>query len=113
MAGDSRADVHGVRLHSERKRAHRARPSWHDRQRLLCDGSGHCELLSELFTFSMRIILCVWQGAHAIALMTEWDEFVSLDYQKIYELMSKPAFIFDGRNILPHAELRKIGFEVL
>lgn len=51
-------------------------------------------------------------GAHAIALMTEWDEFVSLDYHKIYELMSKPAFIFDGRNILPHAELRKIGFEV-
>ena len=28
--------------------------------------------------------------------MTEWDEFVALDYQKIYELMSKPAFIFDG-----------------
>jgi len=51
-------------------------------------------------------------GAHAIALMTEWDEFVALDYQKIYELMSKPAFIFDGRNILPHDELRKIGFEV-
>eukprot|EP00597_Dinobryon_sp_UTEXLB2267_P003497 CAMPEP_0170071356 /NCGR_PEP_ID=MMETSP0019_2-20121128/9320_1 /TAXON_ID=98059 /ORGANISM="Dinobryon sp., Strain UTEXLB2267" /LENGTH=452 /DNA_ID=CAMNT_0010279897 /DNA_START=85 /DNA_END=1443 /DNA_ORIENTATION=+ len=51
-------------------------------------------------------------GAHAIALMTEWDEFVSLDYHKIYELMSKPAFIFDGRNILPHEELRKIGFEV-
>jgi UDPglucose 6-dehydrogenase len=51
-------------------------------------------------------------GAHAIALMTEWDEFSTLDYTKIYEVMSKPAFIFDGRNILPHAELRKIGFEV-
>ncbi len=51
-------------------------------------------------------------GAHAIALMTEWDEFTTLDYQHIYEVMSKPAFIFDGRNILPHAELRKIGFEV-
>jgi len=51
-------------------------------------------------------------GAHAIALMTEWDEFTTLDYHKVYEVMSKPAFIFDGRNILPHAELRKIGFEV-
>eukprot|EP01037_Dinobryon_pediforme_P038707 gene38707-46888_t len=51
-------------------------------------------------------------GAHAIAVTTEWDEFAALDYQKIYELMSKPAFIFDGRNILPHDELRKIGFEV-
>jgi hypothetical protein len=27
-------------------------------------------------------------------------------------VMSKPAFIFDGRNILPHKELREIGFEV-
>ena len=51
-------------------------------------------------------------GAHAIAIMTEWDEFKTLDYSKIFSVMSKPAFIFDGRNILPHAELRKIGFEV-
>ena len=50
--------------------------------------------------------------AHAIAVMTEWDEFVTLDYQKIYEVMAKPAFIFDGRNILPHDKLRAIGFEV-
>lgn len=51
-------------------------------------------------------------GAHAIAIMTEWDEFTTLNYQEIYQVMSKPAFIFDGRNILPHDELRKIGFEV-
>jgi len=51
-------------------------------------------------------------GAHAIALMTEWDEFTTLDYTQIYAAMSKPAFIFDGRNILPHAALREIGFEV-
>lgn len=51
-------------------------------------------------------------GAHAIALMTEWDEFAAYDYRKLYEVMQKPAFIFDGRNILPHAELREIGFEV-
>lgn len=51
-------------------------------------------------------------GAHAIAVMTEWDEFTTYNYQEIYDVMSKPAFIFDGRNILPHDELRKIGFEV-
>ena len=51
-------------------------------------------------------------GAHAIALLTEWDEYISLDYAKIYAVMSKPAFIFDGRNILKHDELRAIGFEV-
>lgn len=52
------------------------------------------------------------QGAHAIAVMTEWDEFTTLDYRQVYEVMSKPAFIFDGRNILDHAALREIGFEV-
>ena len=51
-------------------------------------------------------------GAHAIAILTEWDEFTAYDYKQIYEVMSKPAFLFDGRNILPHDELRKIGFEV-
>ena len=52
------------------------------------------------------------QGAHAIAVMTEWDEFKGYDYSKIFDSMSKPAFIFDGRNILDHAALRAIGFEV-
>jgi UDPglucose 6-dehydrogenase len=52
------------------------------------------------------------KDAHAIAVMTEWDEFKSFDYKKIFDLMMKPAFIFDGRNILDHDKLRKLGFEV-
>ena len=52
------------------------------------------------------------KDAHAIAVLTEWDMFKTLDYQKIYEAMEKPAFVFDGRNILDHSALRKIGFEV-
>jgi len=51
-------------------------------------------------------------GAHAFACLTEWDEFKTLDYEKIYASMAKPAFVFDGRNILDHAKLREIGFEV-
>jgi len=51
-------------------------------------------------------------GAHAIAIMTEWDEFKTYDYKALYDVMQKPAFIFDGRNILDHAALREIGFEV-
>ena len=51
-------------------------------------------------------------GAHAIAILTEWDEFKTLPYAEVFENMPKPAFIFDGRNILPHADLRKIGFRV-
>ena len=52
------------------------------------------------------------KGAHAIAVMTEWDEFATLDYKAIYDSMAKPAFIFDGRNVLPHGKLEEIGFEV-
>ena len=48
--------------------------------------------------------------AHAIAVLTEWDEFKSYDWQKIYEHMLKPAFVFDGRNILDRDILEKIGF---
>jgi UDPglucose 6-dehydrogenase len=50
------------------------------------------------------------QGAHALAVATEWDEFKSLDFTRIYEAMSKPAFVFDGRNILDLEKLRAIGF---
>lgn len=52
------------------------------------------------------------KGAHAIAILTEWDSFKSLDYNKIYQSMEKPAFLFDGRNILDLDMLRTIGFEV-
>lgn len=52
------------------------------------------------------------KGAHGLAIMTEWDAFKELDFQKIYDSMFKPAFVFDGRNILDHAKLREIGFEV-
>ncbi|MDD4817078.1 MAG: nucleotide sugar dehydrogenase [Victivallaceae bacterium] len=51
-------------------------------------------------------------GAHAIAVMTDWPEFAKLDYRRIFELMEKPAFIFDGRNILDHKALYEIGFNV-
>jgi UDPglucose 6-dehydrogenase len=51
-------------------------------------------------------------GAHAIAVLTEWDEFKELDWQKIYQQMAKPAFVFDGRAILNKADLEKIGFQV-
>ena len=50
------------------------------------------------------------KGAHAIAVLTEWDEFKAYDWQKIYDNMQKPAFVFDGRNVLDPEKMRKIGF---
>ncbi len=48
--------------------------------------------------------------SHAIAVLTEWDEFKSYDWKRIYDNMEKPAFIFDGRGILDKGKLEEIGF---
>lgn len=52
------------------------------------------------------------KDAHAIAILTEWDEFKDYDWERIYDNMAKPAFIFDGRNILDIAKLKCIGFDI-
>lgn len=51
-------------------------------------------------------------GAHAVVFLTEWDEFNTFDFERIYSNMLKPAFLFDGRMLLDHARLQKIGFSV-
>ena len=56
--------------------------------------------------------LAACTGAHAIIVLTEWDEFTRLDFGALYATMQKPAFVFDGRNLLDHARLREIGFIV-
>jgi UDPglucose 6-dehydrogenase len=52
------------------------------------------------------------RGAHAIALLTEWKQYRDLDYERIFCSMVKPAFVFDGRNLLDHQRLFEIGFSV-
>lgn len=51
------------------------------------------------------------KGAHAIAVLTEWDEFKDYDWQRIYDNMLKPAFVFDGRRLLDGEKLKAIGFQ--
>ena len=50
--------------------------------------------------------------SHALAILTEWQVYRSLDFRRIFDSMSKPAFVFDGRNILNHEALFEIGFNV-
>jgi len=50
------------------------------------------------------------KNAHAIAILTEWDQFKEYDWKKIYESMLKPAFVFDGRNLLDESYMKSIGF---
>lgn len=51
------------------------------------------------------------KNVDAIVVLTEWDEFKTLDYQKLYNGMNKPAFVFDGRLILDTKKLKQIGFQ--
>ena len=51
------------------------------------------------------------QDAHAVLILTEWDEFKALDYKKIHDHMQLPAFLFDGRNLLDLDAMRAIGFD--
>eukprot|EP00656_Telonema_subtile_P052961 TRINITY_DN7523_c0_g1_i5.p1 TRINITY_DN7523_c0_g1~~TRINITY_DN7523_c0_g1_i5.p1 ORF type:complete len:283 (+),score=84.33 TRINITY_DN7523_c0_g1_i5:622-1470(+) len=50
-------------------------------------------------------------GAHAVLICTEWDMYKTLDYQRIYESMQRPAYVFDGRRIVNAQELKDIGFK--
>lgn len=51
------------------------------------------------------------ESAHAIAVLTEWDEFVHYNWHNIYRSMLKPAFVFDGRRVLDEELMSGIGFE--
>mmetsp|Transcript_69598 Transcript_69598/g.220348 ORF Transcript_69598/g.220348 Transcript_69598/m.220348 type:complete len:505 (+) Transcript_69598:106-1620(+) len=70
----------------------------------------NCDIDKSVAVFEDPYEAC--KDTHALCVLTEWDMFKTLDYRKIYEGMVKPAFVFDGRNILNHAELRSIGFIV-
>jgi UDPglucose 6-dehydrogenase len=66
--------------------------------------------LAQIFVYTnpMEVV----HEAHAVAVLTEWDEFVSYDWKAIYTNMYKPAFVFDGRNILDTEKLTSIGFQI-
>ncbi|MEI7509169.1 MAG: nucleotide sugar dehydrogenase [Flavobacterium sp.] len=66
--------------------------------------------LNEKHISSHENIYEVCENAHAIAILTEWDEFKECDWHKIYNNMLKPAFIFDGRNLLNSQKMKEIGF---
>ena len=52
------------------------------------------------------------KAQEAIVIATEWKEFREIDWQTVYENMTKPAFVFDGRTIVDADKLREIGFKV-
>ena len=84
---------------------------------VLCDPHALENARADLGALASRVIFepdpyQAAQGAHAIAILTEWADFTALDYQGIFDNMAHPAFIFDGRNILNHQALFEMGFNV-
>ncbi|MDV7140106.1 nucleotide sugar dehydrogenase [Maribacter sp. TH_r10] len=51
------------------------------------------------------------EDAHAVAVLTEWDEFKTYDWKAIYDKMLKPAFVFDGRRLLDNEKMKTLGFD--
>lgn len=80
---------------------------WND----LTENGGSVEAYKKKITVT-QTALEACEGAAAIVIATEWDEFKTLDWNAVYDKMSKPAFVFDGRLILDAPALRKIGFSV-
>lgn len=75
-------------------------------------------LLKPVSPTAMKQLSVVWdpydatKGAHGMCILTEWDAFKDLDFQRIFDHMEKPAFVFDGRNVVDTEKLRQIGFIV-
>jgi len=88
----------------------------HDLRHVMADPNGQVSAVDlQLIDGNVTVANDSYQAAHAahaIAVLTEWDEFKQLDYQQIYQAMQQPAFVFDGRNILDRRLLSQIGFEV-
>ena len=52
------------------------------------------------------------EGADAIIVLTEWEEFNYLDWKTIFDVMRKPSWIFDSRVFLDKEALKNVGFKV-
>ncbi len=79
------------------------------------DSVKYAHLTKETLDSKLEIVNDAYQAcneSHALAIMTEWDEFTTYDWNKIYKSVFKPAFVFDGRNVLDKVELEGIGFDV-
>ena len=54
-----------------------------------------------------------YEKYNIILITTEWDEFINYEWHKIYNTIKKPAYIFDGRNILDMNLMKKLGFNYI
>lgn len=74
-------------------------------------GMLNCDVVKKQVTIA-KTALDACTKAEAIVIATEWKEFQDIAWQKVYDQMNKPAFVFDGRLLIDADALRKIGFKV-
>ncbi len=70
---------------------------------------------AKLIEKNVSVVECPYRAAeqaHAVAVLTEWDMFKQLDFDRVYRSMQQPACLFDGRNLLDRHQLQQIGFHV-
>ena len=87
-----------------------------DLEYVMTDDSGRLSKMDRaLIDDNVEIVTSADEAAkdsHAVAVLTEWDEFRDVDFDAVFASMKKPAFLFDGRNLLDAERLRAIGFEM-
>ena len=81
---------------------------YQDLERLQVRSSDEIETHLEVFDDPYEAL----KDTHAVAILTEWDEFRNYNWEKVYHQMKKPAFVFDGRGVLDKEKMEKIGFDV-
>jgi len=70
----------------------------------------------EILKYMNRVNICddaylAIEKSNLVVICTEWDEFIKLDWNKIYHKMGTNPWVFDGRNLLDRKKIKKIGFK--
>ena len=52
------------------------------------------------------------KDSDGIVILTEWDEFKNINWEKLSKMMRKPSWIFDTRDIIPNHKIKDIGVNV-
>ena len=71
-------------------------------------------IIIDLFLDNIQVFDSPYKAAensNIVSICTEWNEFKDLAWTKVYQLMKKPSWVFEGRNILNKNELEEIGFQ--
>ena len=56
--------------------------------------------------------LDIFENAHAVLVLTEWDEYKNIKWENVIKKMVKPAWVFDSRSIVNIELVKKAGLHL-